>query len=160
MVVCEQLLVGGEIKRYNPPTPCQNLEKPPTVELCNYGNIRNSKKKSGSKRRRFLLGICPTSVAATPKPPFVSGGDIGGGVASSSGESRQEYRFKIGGEAKVYEGSRLKIKCPVKNFDRARISWLKDGVPLKQSGNTPINSRPVAISRRRLISFSRKCQSI
>lgn len=149
MVVCEQLIVGGEIKRYNPPTPCQSLEKPPTVELCNYGtkiNFFRFIKVFLKNESDLSIGACPTTVAPTPKPPPIgnSNTDLGGRETSSSSSesSRQEYRFKVGGEAKVYEGSRLKIKCPVKNFDRARISWLKDGVPLKQSGtNRDVHKR-------------------
>ncbi|KAK9497779.1 hypothetical protein O3M35_003703 [Rhynocoris fuscipes] len=39
---------------------------------------------------------------------------------------KRKVTLKIGGSAQVFHGSQVKIKCPVKKFDRSKIQWAKD----------------------------------
>ncbi|GAB6031210.1 hypothetical protein CHUAL_009029 [Chamberlinius hualienensis] len=45
----------------------------------------------------------------------------------------KQVSLKVGGKAVIYKGVRLKIKCPVKKFDRAKIQWAKDHIYLESS---------------------------
>ncbi|XP_054277879.1 protein madd-4-like [Macrosteles quadrilineatus] len=40
--------------------------------------------------------------------------------------SKKKVNLKIGGQAQVFYGTQVKIKCPVKKFNRTRIQWAKD----------------------------------
>lgn len=46
---------------------------------------------------------------------------------------KKKVTVKIGGAATVFEGTVVKIKCPVKRFNRTRIIWQKDHVLLSKS---------------------------
>ncbi|VEN56102.1 unnamed protein product [Callosobruchus maculatus] len=39
---------------------------------------------------------------------------------------KKKISLRVGGAATVFVGTTIKIKCPVKRFDRAKIQWLKD----------------------------------
>ncbi|CAG2062596.1 unnamed protein product, partial [Timema podura] len=40
--------------------------------------------------------------------------------------SKKKVTLKIGGQAVVFWGTQIKIKCPVKRFNRTKIQWAKD----------------------------------
>ncbi|XP_021917210.1 ADAMTS-like protein 1 [Zootermopsis nevadensis] len=40
--------------------------------------------------------------------------------------SKKKVTLKIGGQATVFWGTQIKIKCPVKRFNRTKIQWAKD----------------------------------
>ncbi len=37
IVLCEMSTADGKLRRYNPPTPCRNLQKPAAFQLCDLG---------------------------------------------------------------------------------------------------------------------------
>ncbi|XP_057670179.1 protein madd-4 isoform X2 [Diorhabda carinulata] len=39
---------------------------------------------------------------------------------------KKKISLKVGGAATVFSGTTIKIKCPVKRFDRTKIEWMKD----------------------------------
>lgn len=46
---------------------------------------------------------------------------------------QKKITLTVGGAATVFFGTTLKIKCPVKRFDKSKISWVKDKNPLPKS---------------------------
>lgn len=46
--------------------------------------------------------------------------------------------LNVGGYANLYEGTSIKVKCPVKNFDKQNIYWTKDGRKLENSGKVTV----------------------
>jgi hypothetical protein len=48
--------------------------------------------------------------------------------------SHKKLTLNIGGYANLYEGTSIKVKCPVKNFERNRIVWTKDGRQVINNG--------------------------
>ncbi|XP_050482472.1 protein madd-4 [Bombus huntii] len=50
--------------------------------------------------------------------------------------------LKIGGVAKVFQGtSSIKIRCPVRKFDKAQIAWTKDNKELRKSRKYKISRK-------------------
>ncbi|KAK6643498.1 hypothetical protein RUM43_005008 [Polyplax serrata] len=58
-----------------------------------------------------------------------------------SSAARKKVSLKIGGTAQVFLGTQVKIKCPVKRFDRAKIQWAKDHKYLQQSKKFKISKK-------------------
>ena len=56
-------------------------------------------------------------------------------------QNHRKLTLNIGGVANLYEGTSIKIKCPVRGFDRSKIVWTKDGQKLQNNGNLQINKR-------------------
>ncbi|KAK7604935.1 hypothetical protein V9T40_006121 [Parthenolecanium corni] len=55
-----------------------------------------------------------------------------------------EVSLRIGGQAVVFAGTRVKIKCPVqKSFPRERIIWLKGGSELFNKGKYKISKKGI-----------------
>ncbi|XP_015601072.1 protein madd-4 isoform X2 [Cephus cinctus] len=55
---------------------------------------------------------------------------------------KKKVDLKIGGIAKVFYGtSVVKIRCPVKNFDKSQIMWTKDGTILRKSSKHKISKK-------------------
>jgi len=54
---------------------------------------------------------------------------------------KRKITLKIGGSATVYKGTRVKIRCPVKHFDKLGIEWHKDHVPLVKSHKYDLNKK-------------------
>ncbi|KAL1513501.1 hypothetical protein ABEB36_002905 [Hypothenemus hampei] len=46
---------------------------------------------------------------------------------------KNKITLKVGGAATLFTGTTVKIKCPVKRFDRTKIVWKKDNVLLPQN---------------------------
>ncbi|XP_064107268.1 protein madd-4-like isoform X2 [Macrobrachium nipponense] len=46
----------------------------------------------------------------------------------------KKLTLKIGGKATVFRGMRLKVKCPVRRFDRSKITWWHDGRQISRTG--------------------------
>ncbi|XP_045473745.1 protein madd-4 isoform X3 [Harmonia axyridis] len=46
---------------------------------------------------------------------------------------QKKISLTVGGAATVFLGTTVKVKCPVKRFDRSKIAWLKDKIPLPKS---------------------------
>ncbi|KAJ9595135.1 hypothetical protein L9F63_013575, partial [Diploptera punctata] len=58
-----------------------------------------------------------------------------------SNPSKKKVNLKIGGQATVFLGTQIKIKCPVKRFNRTKIQWAKDN-------NFISNSKKYKISKK------------
>ncbi|KAK2582675.1 hypothetical protein KPH14_004950 [Odynerus spinipes] len=54
----------------------------------------------------------------------------------------EKVDLKIGGVARVFQGTPfIKIRCPVKKFDKAQIIWTKDGKELRRTRKYKINKK-------------------
>ena len=126
-VFCEKRTAGGGLKIFNPPDECSELEKPPTVQLCNLGPCEGS---------RFSYDVVgPSEFPPVPLiRPYSDESNRVDSVFDQIHPHLKKLTLDIGGEANVYEGSNIKIKCPIKNFDKSRTTWTKDGKPIENNG--------------------------
>ncbi|XP_065566633.1 protein madd-4-like isoform X2 [Artemia franciscana] len=56
---------------------------------------------------------------------------------------KKKVTLKIGGRALVYKGTTINIRCPVKHFDKSRITWYKGEDLLRTSGKLQILKKGV-----------------
>lgn len=49
--------------------------------------------------------------------------------------NHRKLTLNVGGFANLYEGTSIKVKCPVRNFNRQQIYWTKNGKKIKNNGN-------------------------
>ncbi|KAI5708836.1 hypothetical protein M8J76_004124 [Diaphorina citri] len=52
-----------------------------------------------------------------------------------------KVHLKVGNHATVYYNTQLKIKCPVHQFDRSKIKWIKDGQTIRRGKNYKISKK-------------------
>uniref|UniRef100_F1KU82 ADAMTS-like protein 3 n=1 Tax=Ascaris suum TaxID=6253 RepID=F1KU82_ASCSU len=116
-VTCEQRSADGEVRVFNPPNECRHLQKPPTVQLCN-------------------LGSCTADGSA----------QIGSAAQTSSTDFDQQQShhrkltLNVGGRANLYQGTSIKVKCPVRNFAKNKIEWTKDGKKIINNAHIKVSS--------------------
>ncbi|XP_023324183.1 ADAMTS-like protein 1 [Eurytemora carolleeae] len=58
----------------------------------------------------------------------------------------REVKLKVGGQATVFRGTTLKIRCPVKHFDKSDIAWTRGDIFL--SGNRKQRHRKFMVTRK------------
>ncbi|KAE9546342.1 hypothetical protein FO519_010446, partial [Halicephalobus sp. NKZ332] len=127
-IFCEKRTAGGELRIFDPPDECSELEKPPTVQLCNLGSCEGS---------RFGYDVAP------PGPPVRPYSDDSNRIDANFDQSHPSHRkltLNVGGMANLYEGTSIKVKCPVKNFDRSQITWTKDGRSIENNAHMRVSS--------------------
>ncbi|VDP00438.1 unnamed protein product, partial [Soboliphyme baturini] len=101
-IACEQVLIA-EVKRYNPPTPCAGLQKPPFIQLC-------SMQATCQPENDLRESIVPKKLTSKSKP--------------------RSLTLRVGGKATLYEGTNLKIKCPVGVKQKSKILWKLNDMPI------------------------------
>merc|ERR1739842_91799 len=55
----------------------------------------------------------------------------------------KKITLKVGGDATVFRGVMVKVKCPVRRFDRSRITWWFEGRQVDTNGNSIVTSKGV-----------------
>ncbi|CAL4085683.1 unnamed protein product, partial [Meganyctiphanes norvegica] len=55
----------------------------------------------------------------------------------------KKLTLKVGGSATVFRGVMVKVKCPVRRFDRSRITWWFEGSQVGTAGNSIVTSKGV-----------------
>lgn len=55
----------------------------------------------------------------------------------------RKVTLKVGGRAKVFRGVMVKVKCPVRRFDRSKITWWFDDCEIGRSGATRTTNKGV-----------------
>ncbi|CAH0391394.1 unnamed protein product, partial [Bemisia tabaci] len=103
-VQCKQVLAQNHIQDKHE-SLCPSTEKPPDSRPCNTKE-------------------CPKETTQ----PIIESSDTPYNQASPS---KKKVQFKIGGPAVIFQGTTVKIKCPVKRFDRAKIKWAKNHIVIK-----------------------------
>lgn len=58
-----------------------------------------------------------------------------------SSVTKKKVTLKIGGSAQVFLGTQVKIKCPVKRYDRSKIQWAKDHKYIQSSKKFRISKK-------------------
>ncbi|XP_058177260.1 protein madd-4 [Anopheles ziemanni] len=101
-VECKQIM-AQEHKVERPASMCPS-SKPPDKKPC------NTKACAPEDQRPPIAGTNSTFIQHDPK--------------------KNKITLKIGGAATVFYGTQVKIKCPVKRFNRTKIRWSKDQQPL------------------------------
>ena len=54
---------------------------------------------------------------------------------------QKTVKLKVGGQATVYKGTKLKIRCPVKKYERSLIQWAKGDKMVPKNGKQKRKSR-------------------
>ncbi|XP_058819345.1 protein madd-4 isoform X1 [Topomyia yanbarensis] len=112
-VECKQIM-AQEHKVERPASMCPS-SKPPDKKPC------NSKACAPEDQRPPIAGTNSTFIQHDPK--------------------KNKITLKIGGAATVFFGTQIKIKCPVKRFNRTKIKWSKDQTPLVKSKKIKISKK-------------------
>uniref|UniRef100_A0A915E5V3 Ig-like domain-containing protein n=1 Tax=Ditylenchus dipsaci TaxID=166011 RepID=A0A915E5V3_9BILA len=148
VVECEQVDVLGTVRVFNPPTQCLGMERPPTVQLCNMGSCEGMRQPH--YKAPSAMPLVQKSLNDDPRldydhvDPSREDGQVDGSQKGDhyeqSHENHKKLTLNVGGYANLYEGTSIKVKCPVRNFDRQRIYWTKDGKKLVNNAHTKVSS--------------------
>ncbi|VDM95256.1 unnamed protein product [Thelazia callipaeda] len=117
-VACEQRVATGEVKQFHPPIQCRHVEKPPTVQLCDLGTCNVSSYFVAQNNNKF----------ATSMPNLLHH------------DYSRKLTLNVGGSAKLFLGTSLKVKCPVRNYAKNKIIWTKNGKPIENNAHVKISS--------------------
>uniref|UniRef100_A0A0N5C2R6 Ig-like domain-containing protein n=1 Tax=Strongyloides papillosus TaxID=174720 RepID=A0A0N5C2R6_STREA len=120
-VVCQQITLQGKLRIFDSYSPCDSLTKPPTVQLCNYGPCDKMLNEDTIFPQHFLQKSLGPSYDARE-------------------DHHKKLTLNVGGYANLYEGTSLKIKCPVKNFDKSKIIWRKDGKNIVNTNHIKVSN--------------------
>ncbi|VDM26060.1 unnamed protein product [Toxocara canis] len=52
----------------------------------------------------------------------------------------RKLTLNVGGRANLYQGTSIKVKCPVRNFAKNKIEWTKDGKKIVNSAHIKVSS--------------------
>ncbi|XP_037958432.1 protein madd-4 isoform X2 [Teleopsis dalmanni] len=112
-VECKQIM-AQEHKIERPETMCPSA-KPPDKKPCN-------------------VKSCPPE---DPKPVI----SISNTTHIQHDPKKSKITLKVGGAGVVFFGTQVKIKCPVKRYNRTKIKWNKDHKPLARSRKFKISKK-------------------
>uniref|UniRef100_A0A0N4ZKU1 Ig-like domain-containing protein n=1 Tax=Parastrongyloides trichosuri TaxID=131310 RepID=A0A0N4ZKU1_PARTI len=124
-VVCQQVTSQGKLRIFDSFSPCDGIPKPPTVQLCNYGPCNNNNIKYNDDNTIFPQ----QSVQKSAGPSY-----------DATEDHHKKLTLNVGGYANLYEGTSLKIKCPVKNFDKSLIIWRKNGKKIQNTSHIKVST--------------------
>ncbi|XP_060823281.1 protein madd-4-like [Bombus pascuorum] len=114
-VTCEQIMAQGR-KQSREDRECPS-QKPSTEKPCN-------------------TRACHDMDAGSP--PIITSQN----TTYNQTDLNAKVDLKIGGVAKVFQGtSSIKIRCPVRKFDKAQIAWTKDNKELRKSRKYKISRK-------------------
>lgn len=112
-VECKQVMAQNHTVD-RPPSMCPS-PKPPDKKPCN----------------------TKSCVLETDKPQI----DVSNSTFIQHDPKKKKISLKIGGAATVFYGTIIKIKCPVKRFNRTKIQWAKDHTYLPKSKKYKISKK-------------------
>ncbi|XP_055381952.1 protein madd-4 [Condylostylus longicornis] len=96
------------------------------------------------------VSMCPSAKPATTKPcnvkacppedpkPIIQ---VSNSTYKQHDPKKNKISLKIGGAAEVFFGTQVKIKCPVKRYNRTKIRWSKDHKPLPKSRKFKVSKK-------------------
>ena len=127
----KQLLsLGQMIDR--PDTAClASLERPGVEEECNTAQCKyvSNPKIKAKETQRFL----------------------------QSDPAQTAVKLKVGGEATVYEGTTVKISCPVRHYDKSKITWAHGSI-LFHSGKRRSRHSKISVSSKGCVKIKKIAQ--
>ncbi|XP_041632766.1 protein madd-4 isoform X1 [Drosophila kikkawai] len=112
-VECKQIM-AQEHKIERPESMCPSA-KPPDKKPCN-------------------VKPCPPE---DPKPVI----QINNSTHIQHDPKKTKITLKVGGAGVVFFGTQVKIKCPVKRYNRTKIKWSKDHKPLQRSRKFKVSKK-------------------
>ncbi|XP_017473615.1 PREDICTED: uncharacterized protein LOC108364444 isoform X2 [Rhagoletis zephyria] len=112
-VECKQIM-AQEHKIERPESMCSSA-KPPDKKPCN-------------------VKPCPLE---DPKPVI----QVSNTTHIQHDPKKSKITLKVGGAAVVFFGTQVKIKCPVKRYNRTKIKWSKDHKPLARSRKFKVSKK-------------------
>ncbi|XP_022234870.2 protein madd-4 isoform X3 [Drosophila obscura] len=112
-VECKQIM-AQEHKIERPESMCPSV-KPPDKKPCN-------------------VKPCPPE---DPKPVI----QISNSTHIQHDPKKTKITLKVGGAGVVFFGTQVKIKCPVKRYNRTKIKWSKDHKPLQRSRKFKVSKK-------------------
>ncbi|XP_074000161.1 ADAMTS-like no long nerve cord isoform X2 [Rhodnius prolixus] len=112
-VECKQVMAQNHVVP-RPPNLCPK-NRPPSRRPCN-------------------TKPCPSH---DQRPPIIASNQ----TYVQTNPVKRRVALKIGGTAQVFHGSQVKIKCPVKKFDRSKIQWAKDHKLISSSSKYKISKK-------------------
>ncbi|KAK7081068.1 Thrombospondin type 1 domain [Halocaridina rubra] len=122
-VRCQQVLARGE-KDDRPSRDCLQ-RRPRTLRKCNQRPCQGD-----------FFGHEKSIIRAQTNQDYVQS------------KFMKKLTLKIGGRATVFRGVRVKVKCPVRRFDRSKITWWHDGQQIARSGPIKTTRKGVLKIRR------------
>ncbi|XP_046460789.1 protein madd-4-like isoform X13 [Daphnia pulex] len=161
-VSCQQILALGQVltKTAN---HCNPTSRPAESKPCNTGKTCSSSGSKaegkeaddlGGQEEEEQVGGVTTTAGSVPERPPPSGPAPSPAAASDlpkiqstnqnfvqQGQSKKKVTLKIGGKATVFKGTQIKIRCPVKHFDKSKISWMKDHILLVKNPKHELNKK-------------------
>ncbi|CAD5206224.1 unnamed protein product [Bursaphelenchus okinawaensis] len=135
VVVCERRDASGNVHSFNPPLPCAGLQRPPTLQLCNLESCDKNYnrydvdglQKDGPDDKNRVKSRFAATFSSKPSN------------FDQTHPGHRRLTLNVGGYANLYEGTSIKVKCPVKNFEKQRIFWTKDGLKVKNSAHIKVS---------------------
>ncbi len=112
-VRCQQRLALGEIAN-KPENRCPS-PRPPTESACNVQRCTGYDYDRAFMHNDVNNNNNNNVIKADNKQRFVQD------------PSERSVKLRIGGQATLFAGSKAKIRCPVKRFDKGLIRWSKKG---------------------------------
>ena len=130
-VRCQQLLSLGQMVD-RPDTACvSSLVRPGVEEECNTQECKYvSNPKIKAKDSQKFLQSDPAQTAV---------------------------KLKVGGEATVYEGTTVKISCPVRHYDKTKITWAHGSI-LFHSGKRRSRHSKISVSSKGCVKIKKIAQ--
>jgi hypothetical protein len=141
-VSCQQILALGQVltKTAN---HCNPTSRPAESKPCNMGKTCSSSSSGSSKaegkeaddlggqeEKEEQVGGAATTAGSVPERPPPPGPSPAAAASDlpkiqstnqnfvQQGQSKKKVTLKIGGKATVFKGTQIKIRCPVKHFDK------------------------------------------
>ncbi|KAL3097571.1 hypothetical protein niasHT_023371 [Heterodera trifolii] len=131
---------------------CTDAQKPPSVRLCSLGPCPDSMETfsysnqgvggDGGGARFFAAAPTAMSFSLSKDEPLAEADDEAAAAETSSSERKhRKLTLKVGGFANLYEGTSVKVKCPLKGGgDRRRIVWTKDDRRVENSPRLKVSA--------------------
>lgn len=149
-VVCEQRDAFGNLKIFDPPTPCNFAQRPPSTQLCNLGSCDSSSNRPTSLhfKQNTLEEDYDDEESRSTQNLQSSQRDYDQGntvtlnvdLVSLAHPNHRKLTLNVGGFANLYEGTSIKVKCPTREFNRQRIHWTKDGQRIENNAHMKVSS--------------------
>ncbi|XP_059081063.1 protein madd-4-like isoform X2 [Tigriopus californicus] len=130
-VRCQQLLALGEIANKPEdecPRPRPKSEKTCYDRACTSYDYEPSRHIFRSNDNEDDIGSKSKTILPTIKANFYQ--------AYVQEPGKKTVQLKVGGHATVYEGTKVKIACPVKKFNKSMLKWFKGDQMIEQGGSS------------------------
>ncbi|XP_045023585.1 ADAMTS-like protein 1 isoform X3 [Daphnia magna] len=137
-VSCQQLLALGQVltKTAN---HCNPTSRPAESKPCNTGKqCSRVAEEPEEETKATTVGSAPERPPPASDLPKIQSTNQN---FVQQSQSKKKVTLKIGGKATVFKGTQIKIRCPVKHYDKSKINWMKDHILLVKSQKYELNKK-------------------